>query len=313
MRRKFLIILTLALVGIGLVLLFGISPKIFDYAIKKRIIKVIGILACGLAVGVSTTAFQAITTNRILTPSIFGLDTLYLTVQAAIIFFLTPESIMVKDPYINFVLSFLIMTGFSVLMFRFMFSRLKGIFLLLLVGIVFSVLFQSIVGLLQMLMDPTSFEFYQAFMFASFNNINEAILYFVLALVALLSAYLYSQNKSMDVLSLGKDKAINLGLDYDKTALAFLVCVFILTAASTALVGPITFLGFMVVNITITYLNTYQNQYLLPASTLIAIIVLAFGHVLTEELLGVGVPISILINIVGGLYFIHMLLREKLS
>jgi iron complex transport system permease protein len=104
-----------------------------------------------------------------------------------------------------------------------------------------------------------------------------------------------------------------LGINYDRKVYIYLICVFILTAVSTALVGPITFLGFLVVNLTKTILNTYQHKYLLPATVLMSVIILSFGHVLTEEVFGFGVPISILINLIGGVYFIRMLLKENLS
>jgi iron complex transport system permease protein len=164
-----------------------------------------------------------------------------------------------------------------------------------------------------MLMDPASFSFYQSFMFASFNLVNDTILLLTAVLITLVFIYLLNENRTLDIISSGKDNSINLGIDYNKKVYVYLICVFILTAISTALVGPITFLGFLVVNLTKTYLNTYKHKYLLPAASMISVAVLAFGHILTEELFGFGVPISILINLIGGLYFIRMLLKENLA
>ena len=46
----------------------------------------------GVAIAYSTVIFQTITHNRILTPSIMGLDSLYLLVQTVVIFFLGSKS-----------------------------------------------------------------------------------------------------------------------------------------------------------------------------------------------------------------------------
>jgi iron complex transport system permease protein len=301
------------LIGIALVLFFDLNLAIFDYAFPKRIIKLFAIIITSIAISSSTIVFQSITTNRILTPSVFGLDSLYLLIQALVIFVLSPVSIIIQNPYINFIVNFVLMAAFGLVLFNIMFAKFDGLFQLLLTGIIFSTLFQSIVSVIMMLMDPASFSFYQSFMFASFNLVNDTILLLTAVLITLVFIYLLNENRTLDIISSGKDNSINLGIDYNKKVYVYLICVFILTAISTALVGPITFLGFLVVNLTKTYLNTYKHKYLLPAASMISVAVLAFGHILTEELFGFGVPISILINLIGGLYFIRMLLKENLA
>ena len=48
---------------------------------------------------------------------------------------------------------------------------------------------------------------------------------------------------------LGRENAINLGVNYDKMVLNVLILSSVLIATSTALVGPITFLGLIVANL----------------------------------------------------------------
>ena len=57
----------------------------------------------------------------------------------------------------------------------------------------------------------------------------------------------------LDVLALGRENAINLGIDYQKTLKVLLILVAILTSVSTALVGPLTFLGLLVMNVTFEF------------------------------------------------------------
>ena len=312
-KKKVLLLGILAVISIIFVLFFDMNFEIFHYAIKKRGIKASGIIITAISIGSSTVLFQTITNNRIITPSIFGLDSLYLLIQALVIFLISPTSQLVTNANLNFVLNFSILVIFGIGLFKIMFARFDGLFQLLLSGIIFSTLFQSIVSVIQMLMDPASFDFYQSFMFASFNNLNENLLWILILIVLSIFIFIFSRHQKLDVLALGKDSAINLGLHYQKEVLLNLTLVLILTAVSTALVGPITFLGFLIVNLGLTFLNTYKHQYLLPAVILFGIFILSFGHILTEQLFGVGVPISIVINLIGGIYFITLLIQENLT
>ena len=87
-------------------------------------------------------------------------------------------------------------------------------------------------------------------LFASFNNVNVDILMFAVIIIILMIPFIYDDIKYLDVMSLGRDHAINLGVQYDKLVKKFLVIVSVLVAISTALVGPLTFLGLLVVNLT---------------------------------------------------------------
>ncbi|MGV2687013.1 iron chelate uptake ABC transporter family permease subunit, partial [Clostridium perfringens] len=58
----------------------------WDYALPRRIKKVLAIILTGGAIALSTTVFQTVTNNRILTPSVMGLDSLYVLIQTTVIF-----------------------------------------------------------------------------------------------------------------------------------------------------------------------------------------------------------------------------------
>ena len=53
----------------------------------------------------------------------------------------------------------------------------------------------------------------------------------------------------LDVLTLGKDQAINLGVDYDRCIRRLLLGVTLCIAVATAMVGPISFLGLIIANL----------------------------------------------------------------
>lgn len=85
-KQKMLILIVIAAACIGLFLFYGL-PSVWEYALPRRFAKVFAIIVVGTAIAYSSMIFQTITNNRILTPSILGLDSLYVLLQTGIIYF----------------------------------------------------------------------------------------------------------------------------------------------------------------------------------------------------------------------------------
>ena len=164
---------------------------------------------------------------------------------------------------------------------------------------------------MQVLIDPVEFQMVQDKMQASFNNINTDLLFISSIVIILCIGYAYDYLKILDVMSLGRDAAINLGIDYDKIVKKMLIIVVILTSVATALVGPITFLGLLVVNIARQVISSYKHSILGVATILISIVSLVGGQLVVEQLMNFGVSVSIIINFVGGIYFIYLVMKER--
>lgn len=309
-RRKLAILSLMALVLIILYVVVGLDLSILGYALPRRVNKVLAILLTGAAIGFSTTIFQTVTTNRILTPSIMGLDSLYLLSQTLVLFFFGSTSVLLVNSQLNFLITVTTMVLFSGVLFRFLFrGERREIYLLLLVGVIAGTLFQSLSSFLQMILDPNEFLVVQNSMFASFNNVKSKLLPWSSLLVVGFSLYALRYVHILDVLALGREQAVNLGVEYEKVVMRLLMVVAVLVASVTALVGPITFLGILVVNLAREMLQSFKHRYLLPASALLGVVALVGGQFLVERVLDLASPVSVIINFVGGLYFIILLLR----
>lgn len=311
MRKRLIMLILLMMLSIIFFLLHGMNYEIFDYIIEKRIEKAIAMVLVGTAIGMATLTFQAITNNRILTPSILGLDSLYILFQLLVIVFLGTESKIVMNPYMNFAISTILMTGFSLLLYSWLFKRTQSLYTLVLVGVIMGTFFSSINGMLQIMIAPDVFNLIMKRLFADFNRFHSELIVISGAVILLCIGFVYAKRHVLDVLALGRYYSINLGVDYHKEIHQLLIVVFLLIAVSTALVGPITFLGFFSVNIAKNYMKHHRHGYLMFASSCIAILVLFVGQILIEHLFNFGLPISVLINLVGGMYFIQMLLKEN--
>lgn len=311
-KQRIYILSAALLILVLLYLLLGLNPFIWRYALSLRIPKTIALLLVASSIAFSSTVFQTLTNNRILTPSVLGLDSLYLFIQSLIVFLFGSSTLARLGENFNFILSVGLMVAFSLLLFQLLFKREeRNIFFLLLVGLVMGTFFQSLSTFMQVLIDPNEFLVIQNRMFASFNNMNTEILWLALIISFLAVLFTLKDLKNLDILSLGRENAINLGVDYDFVVKKFLVLISILVSVSTALVGPITFLGLLVVNLARELLRTFRHKYLIVGAILIAFIALTFGQLIAERLLNFSTPISIIINFIGGLYFIFLLLKES--
>jgi iron complex transport system permease protein len=310
--KKIALLAFIPIIGILLFLFLGLTEKSYVYALSKRIPKVIAIVLTGSAIAYSSLIFQTVTDNRILTPSILGLDSLYVFIQTVIIFFVGSKAMATMDERITFTIAAILMMIFSVGILGTFLKMVKGnIYLLLLIGIVTGTLFRSGSSFLQAIIDPNEFLILQGKLFANFNNINTNLLFFSGLFLSGALIYGFTQNRKLDVLTLGREQAINLGINYNAMVTKMLIIVAILISVSTALVGPITFLGVLVTNLSREMFKTYKHSTLIIGSILISSIALIYGQLFVERIFSFNTPISVIINFIGGLYFIYLLLKEN--
>lgn len=304
-----LLLVTLALVA-GF--LFWDLPSNWEYALERRGVKVLAILIVSCAVASSSVSFQTLTDNRILTPSIMGFEAVYFLFQTLIVFLYGDKTFSVIDQEENFFLSILFMLGFALLLFQFLFKRGRSnMYLLLLIGLVMGTLFHTISSFLQMVIDPNEFLTLQGRMYATFNNVNYELLWYALGTVLVCFVIGGRNLRTLDVLMLGRDNAINLGVNYYGKVRLFLFLISVLVAVSTALVGPITFLGILVTNLTYELMKTHKHSILIPACCLVSTISILLAQFIVERVFNFNSTVSIIINFVGGLYFMYLLFKMK--
>ena len=222
-RNKLIVLAIIALICMAFYALYNIQGG-FSYAFPRRLERLFAMVITGTAIAFATVIFQTVTHNRLLTPSMMGVDSMYEVVQTVIFFTLGSSSIFVVSRYLNFGVSIVVMVLFALLLYRFLFRADKyPIFLLLLAGMIIGTLLGSLVTFLQVIIDPVEYEALQSKLFASFMNIKTDLV--VIAAFILLVCFVlgYRMLHQLDVMSLGRDNAINLGVNYDKIVLNVLI------------------------------------------------------------------------------------------
>ncbi|WP_277884145.1 iron chelate uptake ABC transporter family permease subunit [Paroceanicella profunda] len=311
--RRVLALLGLAALACAAAFMLWDAKGPWSFLLPFRGTKLAALLLVGYAVAVSTVVFQSVTGNRILTPAIMGFDALFILIQSVLAFGLGGLAVSGLDPRVMFLAQVAVMTGFALALYAWLF--LKGgrsLHLVLLVGIVLGILFRSVAGLLQRLMDPGAFLTLQDRLFASFNTVNPTLLGLSALIVAGVSLAGLGRLHRLDVLHLGREGAINLGLDHRRTVLGCLAVVSVLVSVSTALVGPVTFLGLLVANLAWMLVRSHRHALVIPAAVLIAAICLVGGQAVLEHGFGMATALGILMEFFGGLFFLFLLLRGAL-
>lgn len=282
----------------------------WSFIIPFRGTKVLSMVLVAYAIGLSTVLFQTVMQNRILTPAIMGFDSLYVLIQTGAVFFFGGLAAATVDPYFKFAVELAAMMIFSTLLFRWMFSgQQRSLHLMVLVGIIIGTLFRSLSNFMVRIIDPNEFARIQDSMFASFNSVNTELVFVAMGIIAIVTIVAWRISHTFDVLSLGRETAINLGVPYKQTILLILVLVTLLVSVSTALVGPVTFFGLLVANVAYLMVGTSKHRYVLPAAVLLGIICLLGGQLVLERVFNFTTAISVIIEFVGGIVFIILVLR----
>lgn len=314
-RNKFIIMAILAILAAVGYMTVGVrfgNDKLVRYAMKIRTPKLIVMLITAFAIGGASIVFQSIINNRIVTPCLLGMNALYTLIHTAVYFFAGAASIFVTNANAAFAMDLILMGIVATIIYSYLFKKTKhNVLYVLLIGTVLTSFFSSIQTTLTRVMDPNEYDTLLATLVASFSNINSQIIVMSVIVLAIVIFALRKELALLDVLTLGKDQAINLGVDYDKCIRRLLLGVTLCIAVATAMVGPISFLGLIIANLARQLFKTYRHSELVAGSTLFGMIVLVAGQLIVEQVFSYTIPISVFISLGGGIYFLYLLLTNR--
>ena len=315
-RRRGLMLAGLALLLAGVSALWmvqGLGAGNRGFILSLRVTKLAALITVAVAIGVATVLFQTVAANRVLTPSIMGFDALYVLMQTLMVVILGNAGFAGLPAGLKFGVDVGVMTALSVTLFGTLLVRgAHDIPRMILTGVILGVLFRSVSGFLGRVLDPNEFAVVQSVSFASFNRVDAALLPVagVLTAGAVLTALRLAPQ--LDVLALGREPAVSLGLRHRRLVMATLALVAMLVSVSTALVGPVAFFGLIVAGLAHGALQGARHAGLIPAAGLIAAILLVGGQWLFERVLGQAATLSVVVEFAGGLFFLYLLLKGRI-
>ena len=288
------------------------NEKLMRYSMRIRAPKLFVMLITAFAIGGASIVFQSIINNTIVTPCLLGMNSLYTLIHTSVVFFLGSGSLFASNANVSFAVDLVLMGIVATVIYSYLFKKTKhNVLYVLLIGTVLTSFFSSMQSTMTRVMDPNEYDSLLATLVASFSNINTEIIVFSLVVLAAVIFALRRELALLDVLTLGKDQAINLGVDYDRCIRRLLLGVTLCIAVATAMVGPISFLGLIIANLSRQLLKTYRHSQLIVGSALFGMLVLIGGQAIVEHVFSYSVPISVFITVGGGLYFLYLLLTNR--
>ena len=251
----------------------------WGFVLPYRGQKLLAMLLVGSAIASATMVFQTLTANRILTPSIIGL----LLSKMLVIFLAgTTAAQAARPPLWQFYLDTALMTAAAAALFATFLPLLaRDIYRLLLIGIIFGVLCSKLTDLMARMLDPAAYTSFQAVAYARFDRARADLILPAAFIIGACLAWIWYKRHTLDILALGREQAINLGVAYPRELLTLMLTVSLLVAIQ------------------------------LPAACLLACAILIIGQTLFERVFHFAATLSILIECIGGSVFLYLLLARK--
>ena len=297
---------------LAITFLFMRSGFDFNYVIPKRFARLVAMIIGGICVAWSSISFQTLTGNRILTPSIMGYEAVYLLWQALLILALGTQSVVLLGTSGNFLLSLVLMLSYSWTLHHWLFREGRSnVYSLLLLGLVLTMVISTFTQFVQLKISPGEFSILLGFSQTSFNRADPQQLLYSAILVMALCLMARKMLPTLDVLALGRDQAMSLGIDYQHTLRLQLALIAVLVAVSTSLLGPTAFMGIFVANTTYALARTFRHKVTLPMGCAIAIGMFILAQLLVEHVFNYRTTVGILVNLVCGAYFLALMVRSR--
>ena len=313
-------ILLSAFIALGLFASYGLlvynnpvpidSPS-FIPVVRRRMFALTAMLLAAICQSLSTVAFQSITNNKIITPSLLGFEALYSTIQTGTMFFFGATAFINFSGTGSFMFQVTVMVAMCLILYGWLLAGKYGnLQLMLLVGVIMGTGLRSLSSFMRRVLAPSEFDILQARLFGSVNNADAEYFPIAIPIIIVAALLLLAFSKKLNVISLGKAPATSLGLRHQSSVIYALILVSVLMSISTALVGPLTFYGFLVATLSYQAAPTYDHRYILPMALAIGFLIITSAYFFMYHVFNAQGVVSVIIEMFGGVTFLLVILKK---
>ncbi len=280
---------------------------LFDLRLPRMIIAVL--IGAGLAI--SGAILQGISRNGLSDPGILGINA---GAGLAVLLFVSLYPATSLAP--PFLMPFLALVGAgltALLIYVLSYKKGQGISptRLLLTGIAVGAGISALTVILILQLNPRNFEFVVTWQMGSLWGANWKFVLALLPWMVILLPYVYLKSRTMNILSMNEQISGGLGLSINRERLALLAAAVGLAASSVATGGGIGFVGLLGPHIARRMVGP-QHQYMLPITALVGALLVLTGDTIGRSIMeNTEVPAGVVISLLGGPYFIYLLMRSK--
>lgn len=317
-KKYWILLITLIVLGVfasyGLLVYNNpvpIDSPSFLPVVRRRMFALVAMIISAVCQSLSTVTFQSITSNRIITPSLLGFEALYSTIHTSTIFFFGSSAFINFSGIGSFVFQVVVMVLMCLILYGWLLSGKYGnLQLMLLVGVIMGTGLKSLSSFMRKLLAPSEFDILQARLFGSVNNADSEYFPLAIPVVIIAALLLLAYSKKLNVVSLGKDCSTSLGVKHQVHVIYALVLVSVLMSISTALVGPLTFYGFLVATLSYQAASTYDHRYIFPMALAIGFLIITGAYFFMYHIFRAQGVVSVIIEMFGGIVFLIVILRK---
>jgi len=272
-----------------------------------RFPRIVGAALVGAALSVAGASFQGLFKNPLVSPDILGVSS-GAGFGAALAILFIGNSLAIQASAFIF--------GIAAVAATCLIGRIykgSGTLVLVLAGIITGAFFSALLSLLKYMADP--YDTLPAIIFwlmGSLGSISTGDLMLVAPAIATGSAVIYMLRWRINVMSLGEDEALSLGVDTKKTTIIMITCATLITASAVCISGIIGWIGLVIPHLG-RMLTGPDFRTLIPVSAFLGASYLMLIDDLARTLTTTEIPIGVLTALIGAPFFAYLLSKKTVG
>ncbi|QJD83911.1 FecCD family ABC transporter permease [Cohnella herbarum] len=291
--------------------LFGHGTFKEDFVLfSVRLPRIVITLLSGMALALAGSILQSVTRNDLADPGLIGINS-GAGVAIAVFFLYFPidvGSFVYVLPLVAFVGALIT----AALIYLFAYSRTNGLdpIRLVLVGVGFSLALSGIMIVIISSAERSKVDFIAKWIAGNIWGTDWPFIWALLPWVILLIPFTLYKSVRLNLLSLGDETAIGVGLKLERERLVLIMTAVAASASAVSVTGGIAFIGLMAPHIAKALVGP-RNQLFIPVAVLIGGWLLLIADTVGRNLVDPdGIPAGIMVSVIGGPYFVYLLLKK---
>jgi iron complex transport system permease protein len=270
-----------------------------------RLPRICAAILVGAALSVSGTTYQAMFVNPLVSPSILG-------VLSGASFGAALGIVIFNSWFLTQLLAFAFAcAAVALAVVLSLFFRRSSILVLILGGMVVGAFFTSLTSLLKYAADPDNqLPELVYWLMGSFTHANKDNLLQVGAISVLGILFLCLQGKIVNILSLGDEEAMSLGVNVKAARLLFIAAATLISASTVVLAGTIAWVGLVVPHM-LRFLVGPDNRVLLPLAAVGGALYMLSTDLMVRAIFPAELPIGIITSLVSLPLFVFAITQNK--
>lgn len=272
-----------------------------------RLPRILGAAFVGAALSVAGAAFQGLFKNPLVSPDILGVSS-GAGFGAALAILLIGNALAIQASAFVFGIVAVAATCLIGKIYKG-----TGTLVLVLAGIITGAFFSALLSLVKYMADP--YDTLPAIIFwlmGSLGSVSTGDLIFVTPAIIAGIVVIFLLRWRINVMSLGEEEALALGVDTKKTMRIIIVCATLITASAVCISGVVGWIGLVIPHLG-RMLTGPDFKTLIPVSAFLGATYLILIDDLARTVATVEIPLGVLTALIGAPFFAYLLSKKSVG